>query len=244
MCPLFRESADILSVTMQSPDGQPLAAVLPGQYIVVRLQRDPGGPPLFRSYSLSKRVPADRYRISVKIEPNGVAGTWLRDHLSVGDTLDISSPRGSFTLQTGEQPVVLLSAGIGVTPVLAMLRDLATAQSTRQVFWVYAARDGQHHPFRAEVRSLTMDLPHCRSYVCYSSPTSSDKLGEDFDAAGHLSRSGLRTGRRPGGSGRLPLRTAALYERVIVAAPGGPRRLDGADSHGDLQWRRSRSIRV
>src|SRR5262249_35899390 len=79
--------------------------------------------------------------------------------------------------------------GIGVTPVLAMLYALAAANSTRQVLWLYAARDRQHHPFAAEVRRLMLALSHGRSYVCYSAPGSHDKMGEDFDATGRLSRS-------------------------------------------------------
>ena len=85
--------------------------------------------------------------------------------------------------------MVLLSAGIGATPVLAMLHALAAARSTRQVLWLHAARDREHHPFAAEVRRLMPALAHGRSYVCYSRPASRDKMGEDFDAAGHLSRS-------------------------------------------------------
>jgi ferredoxin-NADP reductase/MOSC domain-containing protein YiiM/ferredoxin len=186
-----RESADVLSVTMQSPHGQPLPRSQPGQYIVLRLQAAAEGAPIFRSYSLSGPPSTGRYRISVKVEPGGVAGTWLRDRVRVGDPLDISSPRGSFILQDGEQPVVLLSAGIGATPVLAMLHALAAARTARQVSWLHAARDREHHPFAAEVRCLMLALPHGRSYVCYSKPATSDKLGEDFDAAGHLSRSVL-----------------------------------------------------
>jgi len=183
------ESADVLSLTMQSRDGQPLSATLPGQYVVLRLQSAAGGPPLFRSYSLSGPQSRDRCRISVKIEPNGAAGTYLREHVRVGDALEVSAPRGSFVLQSGERPVVLLSAGIGATPVLAMLHALAEAGSTRQVFWLHGARDREHHPFAAEVRQLMLALPHGRSYVCYSRPDSHDKMGEDFDATGHLSRS-------------------------------------------------------
>ena len=85
--------------------------------------------------------------------------------------------------------MVLLSAGIGATPVLAMLHALAAARSTRPVLWLHATRDGQHHPFAAEVRRLMLALTHGRSYVCYSRPASRDKMGEDFDATGHLSRS-------------------------------------------------------
>jgi ferredoxin-NADP reductase len=183
------ESADVISLTMQSADGQPLRPALPGQYVVVRLPRTPGGAPLFRSYSLSGPLSTERYRISVKIEPNGAAGTYLHEHVRLGDVLDVSSPRGSFILQSGQQPVVLLSAGIGATPVLAILHALAAAGSTRQVLWLHAARDRQHHPFAAEVRRLMLALTHGRSYVCYSRPGSHDKIGEDFDATGRLSRS-------------------------------------------------------
>jgi MOSC domain-containing protein YiiM/ferredoxin-NADP reductase len=183
------ESADVLSLTMQSRDGQPLRTALPGQYVVLRIQRTAGGPPLFRSYSLSGPQSTESYRISVKIEPNGVAGTYLRDHVGLGDALDVSLPRGNFILQSGERPVMLLSAGIGATPVLAMLRALAAAHSTRQVFWLYGTRDAQHHPFAGDVRRLMLTLPHGRSHVCYSRPGLDDKMTEDFDTTGHLSRS-------------------------------------------------------
>jgi MOSC domain-containing protein YiiM len=100
-----RDSADVISVTMQSPDGQPLPKPLPGQYVVLRLQRSAGGSPLFRSYSLSGSASTGHYRISVKIEPNGAAGNYLREHVRVGDILDVSSPRGSFILQSGDRPM-------------------------------------------------------------------------------------------------------------------------------------------
>jgi ferredoxin-NADP reductase/MOSC domain-containing protein YiiM len=184
-----QESTDVLSLTMHSHDGQPLPAALPGQYVVLRLPRITGGPPLVRSYSLSGPLSTERYRVSVKIEPDGAAGSYLRERVRVGDVLNVSSPRGSFILQSGDRPVVLLSAGIGATPVLAMLHALAAARSTRQVLWLHAARDGQHHPFAAEIRRLLPTLTHGRSYVCYSRPDSDDELAKDFDASGRLSRS-------------------------------------------------------
>jgi ferredoxin-NADP reductase/MOSC domain-containing protein YiiM len=183
------ESTDVLSLTMQTPNGHQLPTALPGQYVVLRLQPSAGSPPLFRSYSLSGPLSTERYRISVKIEPNGAAGNHLREHVRVGDALDVSSPRGGFVLQPGERPVVLLSAGIGVTPVLAMLHALAAAHSTRQVVWLHTARDRQHHPFAGEVRRLTRTLTHGRSYVCYTRPGASDKTGDDFNATGRFSQS-------------------------------------------------------
>lgn len=183
------ESADVISLTMQSTDGHPLAAALPGQYVVLRLPSGSGAPALFRSYSLSGAASTLRYRISVKLEAHGAAGAYLRAHIRVDDVLEVSAPRGSFTLQPGEGPVVLLSAGIGATPVLAMLHALAAEGSTRQVLWLHGARDGQHHPFSAEARGLVSALAHGRSHVCYSKPDGSDRLGEDFDQVGRLSRS-------------------------------------------------------
>jgi ferredoxin-NADP reductase len=173
---------------MKSANGKPLPAALPGQDVVLRLYPSAGGRPLFRSYSLSGPLSSERYRISVKIEPNGAGGTYLHEHVQVGDTLDVGSPRGSFVLESREQPVVLVSAGIGATPVLAMLYALAAAQSTRKVFWLHGARDGQHHPFAREVRELMHGL-NGRAYVCYSRPGVRDKMGDAFDAVGHLSQS-------------------------------------------------------
>jgi ferredoxin-NADP reductase len=181
----------VLSLSMQDPTGQPLALALPGQYVVLRLRPAGTGTSLFRSYSLSGPPSTERYRISVKIEPHGAAGTYLQGHVRVGDVLDVSSPRGSFILQSGERPVVLVSAGVGATPVLAMLHALAAAHSTRPVLWLHAARDGQHHPFAAEVHRLLSALSRGRSYVCYSKPRSCDTAGKNFDTTGHLSRSTL-----------------------------------------------------
>ncbi|WP_454630709.1 MOSC domain-containing protein [Bradyrhizobium cenepequi] len=183
-----QESADVLSLLMRHPDAQPLPLALPGQYVVLRLRQTGGRPPLFRSYSLSGPPSTERYRISVKIEPNGAGGTYLQEHVRVGNLLDVSSPRGSFILQSGERPLVLLSAGIGATPVLAMLHAAAAAHANRPVFWLHAARDGQHHPFATEVGRLLPSLTRGRSYVCYSKPSPRDKVGADFDATGHLSR--------------------------------------------------------
>jgi ferredoxin-NADP reductase/MOSC domain-containing protein YiiM len=189
---LKQESADVVSVSMQDPNGQPLPPAMPGQYVVLRLPRS-GGAPLFRSYSLSGPLSTERYRISVKIEPNGAAGAYLREHIRVGDGLDVSSPRGSFLLQTSERPVVLLSAGIGATPVLAMLHALAAERSTRQILWLHTARDKEHHPFASEVRSLMQALARGRAFICYTKPGQHDEIGVDFDTAGRLSPSLLET---------------------------------------------------
>ncbi|HEY6330107.1 MAG TPA: 2Fe-2S iron-sulfur cluster-binding protein, partial [Blastocatellia bacterium] len=103
-----------------------------------------------------------------------------------GSTLEVSAPRGSFTLGSGSQPVVLLSAGVGVTPVLAMLHALAADKSTRPVWWLYGARNGQEHPFHDESRALLDELKEGHSYIRYSRPGPADRQGVDFDAPGRL----------------------------------------------------------
>ncbi len=186
-----RESADVLSFVFEATDGLPLQQARPGQYVVLRLRQGAKDPAFFRSYSLSGAPSTGRYRISVKLEPNGAAGTYLGNRVRVGDTLDVSAPRGDFVLKEGIGPVVLLSAGIGVTPVLSMLHALSVAGSRRQVLWIHAARDGEHHPFGAESRRLLNMLEHARGHVCYSAPAASDRMGDDFDDTGRVSQTVL-----------------------------------------------------
>jgi MOSC domain-containing protein YiiM/ferredoxin-NADP reductase/ferredoxin len=221
------ECADVFSLKLQSADGRSLPAALPGQYVVLRLPRTAGGPPLFRSYSLSGPLSTERYRISVKLEPNGVAGMYLRDHVRLNDALDVSAPRGGFVLQSGDRPVVLLSAGIGATPVLAMLYALAAARSTRPVLWLHGARNREHHPFATEVPGLLRALARGRSYVCYSRPGSRDKMGEDFDAVGHLSRSVFDQAGVPQAADVYlcgPTRFMAEMKEALAAVGVAPRR--------------------
>jgi ferredoxin-NADP reductase len=140
-----------------------------------------------RSYSLSDLPDPGRYRITVKQEQRGIASTYVSTQLRAGDVLDISEPRGAFILRQGDLPVVLLSAGVGVTPVTAMLQALAAQASLRPVWWIYGARNRRDHPFAREARELLAKLPYARSYVQYSRPDVDDRLGVDYDAAGRLS---------------------------------------------------------
>ena len=231
-----RESADVLSVTMQSPDGQLLPAAEAGQYIVLRLPAAAGGPPVFRSYSLSGPPSTERYRISVKIEPNGVAGTWLRDRVRVGDVLDVSSPRGSFILQADERPVVLLSAGIGATPVLAMLHALAEGRSVPAS--LMAARRSRWRTSCLCRRSPPPDArPPAGAKLCLLQQTGrARQVGRGFRCHRSFVAVGTRTGRHPGTSGRLPLWSDCLYGRYEGVACG-LRRTAKTDSPRGLQWR-------
>ena len=176
----------MISLTLEPIDRLPLEAALPGQFVVLRLKPAPGAPALMRSYSLSGEPSLERHRISVKLEPHGAAGAYIDERLEVGDVLDVSAARGAFTLQPGDGPVVFLSAGIGATPVLAMLHALAAEASPREVWWLHGARNRREHPFAEETRALLKALAHGRSHIRYSLADPDDRQGVDFDAPGRL----------------------------------------------------------
>jgi ferredoxin-NADP reductase/MOSC domain-containing protein YiiM len=182
-----RESASVISLSFEAQDGSPLPATLPGQFLILRLRPNPDLPPILRNYSMSGEPGSGAYRVSVKLEVSGIASTFLHHHAKVGDVIEAGAPRGSFTLRPGDGPVVFLSAGIGATPVLAMLHDLASVASPREVWWLYGARNREDHPFAEESRGLLHQLPHSRAFVAYSRPGPEDRLGQDYDSKGHLS---------------------------------------------------------
>lgn len=188
---IARESENVFSLELVPADDRPLAVALPGQFVVVRLRPQPQGPPLLPSYSLSSAPSAGRYRLGIKREHGGAASTYLTTELKAGAILEVSAPRGNFVLRAGARPVVLLSAGIGLTPVLAMLHALATESSTRIVWWLHQARDGGENPFADEVQALLNRLPHGRAHVQFSKPRSEDQPGVHFDAPGRLEISTL-----------------------------------------------------
>ena len=194
-----KESASVTSFILTPIDGRPFPLYQAGQFVVLRLLVDPGKPPVLRSYSLSDLPAADHFRISVKSELNGIASSFLCDRAREGDVLDVSAPRGSFTLRPSQNPVVLLSAGVGATPVMSMLHSLAAERSQREIWWIYGARNRVEHPFAEESRSLLKQLSRGRGYIVYSRPAATDQVGADFDAPGHidtalLERIGVRTG--------------------------------------------------
>ncbi|MBR0788501.1 MOSC domain-containing protein [Bradyrhizobium manausense] len=179
------ESENVTSLTLEPADGHPAAVALPGQFVIIRLGPS-AATTMTRSYSLSSHADPASYRLSVKREAHGIASTYIADELQPGDVVQLGAPRGSFTLRQGTRPVVLLSAGIGVTPVLAMLQALAAEGSPRHVWWLHGTRNGREHAFAAEARELLARLDHHHSHVCYSTPDPEDRPAVDFDSAGHL----------------------------------------------------------
>jgi ferredoxin-NADP reductase/MOSC domain-containing protein YiiM len=182
-----RESETVISLHLADPAGASVPAALPGQFLTLRLHPDEGGRPLLRSYSLSGPPGARDYRVSVKRESRGAASQFLHTRVRAGDLLEAAAPRGTFTLRPGQAPVLLISAGVGATPVLAMLHALAAARSTRDIWWLHGSRRRADEPFAAESRALLDALPGARRHVCYSDPGPDDVQGRDYDTAGRLS---------------------------------------------------------
>jgi ferredoxin-NADP reductase/MOSC domain-containing protein YiiM/ferredoxin len=168
------ESAGVSSIYLAAADASPLPAARAGQYLTLRIT-GAGQPAPVRSYSLSSAPDADTYRISVKQEPHGIASSYLNHDLRPGSILEVAAPRGDFVLDDGANPILLISAGIGVTPVLGMLHQLAASGSQRDIWWLHGARGPRQHPFAAEAHDLLARLPHAREHVFYSAATPSER---------------------------------------------------------------------
>ena len=182
------ESATVLSLDLEPIDRKPAPRWQPGQFVTVRADV-PGHGTASRSYSLSCAPGARHLRISVKREPGGRMSEHLHTRVETGDVLELSAPAGGFVLgEPGERPLVLVSAGIGVTPVLAML---GAAPAEREVWWIHGARNGAEHAFRGEARAHLQRHPRAHSHVRYSQPRPRDEAAHDFDAAGRLDATDL-----------------------------------------------------
>jgi ferredoxin-NADP reductase/MOSC domain-containing protein YiiM/ferredoxin len=195
---VHRESSTVVSFGLR-PAGADLApGATAGQYLTLRLRPDgPDQPPVVRTYSLSAIRPDDGYRISVKLEPSGRGSGFLQEHVKPGDTIDAAAPRGDFVLRDNDDPVALISAGVGATPVLAMLRTLVKHGDTREVWWIHGARNSPEHAFRQEVDELLTELPNGHRITAYSRPGADDVLGATFDRAGRITIETIRAAEIP-----------------------------------------------
>jgi ferredoxin-NADP reductase len=170
-----RESAEVISLYFSEPDGKPLPASLPGQHVVLKFRTKPDQLPVLRSYSLSGAPDGAAYRIGVKQEQGGVASTFIHSSVNTGDTLEVSAPAGDFIMREADTPVVLASAGIAVTPMLA---------ASFEVWWLHGARDGEHRPFAEESRQLLAKLPRAPSYIAYKRAWSGRSTGTGLRFSG------------------------------------------------------------
>lgn len=191
------ESDVITSFYLRPVDGGALPPFKPGQYITVKIDH-PTTPTAPRNYSLSDRPGVGHYRISVKREPSPTAGTpaglvsnYLHDHIEIGSTLEVGPPCGEFTLdpaQAGDRPVVLLSGGIGVTPLLSMLKSLAHHRADTPVYFIHAARNSRVHALASEARELATEHPNIHTHFRYDAPLANDLTQGHCDSTGLIDR--------------------------------------------------------
>ena len=227
-----QESETVISLHLADPGGGTVPAAQPGQFLTLRLHPDPAGPPLLRSYSLSGAPGARDYRISVKREEYGAASQFIHTRVRAGDQLEAAAPRGTFTLRPGQPPVLLISAGVGATPVLAMLHALAAATSTRDIWWLHSARRRADEPFAAESRALLAALPSAHRHICYSSPGPDDVPGRDYDTAGRLSAPVLAALDLPRDADAYLCGPAAFMADISAALAAGG--IDAAHIHTEV----------
>ncbi|HYG88024.1 MAG TPA: pyridoxamine 5'-phosphate oxidase family protein [Azospirillum sp.] len=192
------ESPTIRSFHLEPADGDGVANHRPGQFLPVALPVPGRGEPVRRSYTLSDAPNGRSYRITVKRE--GVASSWLHDAARIGTTLHVQAPRGAFTLDPdSRRPIVLLSAGVGITPMIALLNDLMRAAGERvrhpgrRVWFIHGARHGGEHAFGRHVRDLARRRPALAVHVRYSVPRAQDVPGRDYDSAGRIDADLLRS---------------------------------------------------
>jgi ferredoxin-NADP reductase/MOSC domain-containing protein YiiM len=212
------ESASVVSVYLADPGGRAVPPALPGQFLTLRLPAGPDGRPLVRSYSLSGAPGADTYRVSVKREPHGTGSQYVHTKVRAGDLLETAAPRGTFILQPGGTPVLLISAGVGATPVLAMLHALAG--TGRDVWWLHGARSRAEEPFAAEARSLLAGLASGHRHICFSRPGPGDVEGRDYQTRGRLSAPVLAALGLPRGADAYICGPAAFMTEMSAALAG------------------------
>ncbi|MGI8981243.1 MAG: 2Fe-2S iron-sulfur cluster-binding protein [Pirellulaceae bacterium] len=194
---LVRETADTQSVYFAPEDGRALPRFLPGQYVTLSLRMPGETRPVIRCYSLSHAPGEDYFRCTVKEVPPpaaqpelpfGKASRHINRRLAEGELIDLKAPHGNFTLDVSSKtPVVLMGAGIGVTPLLSMLQAVAASGNTRQVLAFLQFRSGEHHPLKCELAALARQHKNIQLVTAYSAPNSADVVGGDYDLRGRLS---------------------------------------------------------
>jgi hypothetical protein len=190
------EAHDVKSFYFTPEDGQPLAPFAPGQYLTFRLDVPSEDAPLVRCYSLSDRPRQDYYRVTIKRIPAapekpgslpGRGSNYFHDHVHVGDVLDVRAPAGTFLIDPlAAEPIVLIGAGIGVTPLVSMLEAIVQSGQRREVHVLFGFRNGAEHPFKERLAAICAENPQIRQFISYSAPADSDVLHHDFSHRGRV----------------------------------------------------------
>ena len=182
-----RESEIITSFVLRPEDGQPVLRHQPGQYLTFWIEV-PGQHPLKRNYSVSSAPNGETYRISVKREPQGIASTWLHEQTEVGTVLKVAPPAGEFFLnEESPRPVVLLSGGVGLTPMISMLETIAARHPAKAAHFVHGTLNGSTHAMKDRVRALAAAYQNIKATTFYVEPRLEDRQGQDYDHRGLIS---------------------------------------------------------
>jgi ferredoxin-NADP reductase/ferredoxin/predicted pyridoxine 5'-phosphate oxidase superfamily flavin-nucleotide-binding protein len=190
-----KESAVITSFYFAPIDGGAPPVFLPGQHIPIQIAIPGLSEPVRRAYSLSNRPGEDVIRISVKREaPPAIASSYLHDHVEVGSVIEMRAPAGRFVLnEESARPVVLLSAGVGLTPMVSMLDHLVANKRERRIWYFHGTISGREHAMRDHVRQIAQEHKNVHTHVCYGHPREGDIPGRDFDTEGRLSMQILKS---------------------------------------------------
>ncbi|MDM5090377.1 NO-inducible flavohemoprotein [Aeromonas bestiarum] len=182
-----KESELITSFVLAPLDGKPVLHFKPGQYLSIKLAHPELEYQEIRQYSLSDAPNGRDYRISVKREPQGQVSNLLHDHLHAGDQVELMPPTGDFFLQAdASTPVVLLSAGVGLTPMLSMLNQLLAKGHAADICWLHACEQGALHAFKEDIRHKHEQHDQLQSRVWYREPEAQDEQGKDYDFHGTM----------------------------------------------------------
>jgi nitric oxide dioxygenase len=186
------ESEIITSFVLRPVDGGAVVRHRPGQYLTLWLSI-PGEHPLKRNYSISSASNGQTYRISVKREPQGIASTWLHDEAEVGATLNVSVPAGEFFLaEPVDRPIVLLSGGVGLTPMVSILETAVQKGFSVPIYYVHGTLNGATHAMREQVRILAEQGGDVCVTTFYQHPRTEDVQGQDYDEEGLITGEWLR----------------------------------------------------
>ncbi len=196
-----QETENAVSICFRPADPLPLPPFRPGQHVTLRISLPGHRQPVIRCYTLSDAPGLDHYRITIKLArppadqpacPAGVVSNHIHQNLSVGDTLSIKPPSGKFYLQPGEQPIVLLAGGIGITPMISMINHLVASGSQRRCLLVYGVRNGADLTFGEHLVTVARQHPNLQVIRCFTAPRSSDRPNIDYQVQGPVSMDVLR----------------------------------------------------